>query len=121
LHHGQFDIATKGIGAGETHNEIQALVLDARKGARRIQSQRRQNRLHLGCEIRRKPVTLLRRHGAGVDETDALLFKRLVSSDWFLDGDQAQLFARQLTTELEGGSDLIRNRKPGWTLRRPAH
>ncbi len=50
-----------------------------------------------------------------------LLCKRLVSSDWFLDGEQAQLFARQLKTELEGGPDLIRNRKPGWTLRRPAH
>jgi len=48
-------------------------------------------------------------------------WKRRISSDWFLDGDQAKLFAKQLTGELEHGSELIRNRKPGWTLRRPAH
>lgn len=50
-----------------------------------------------------------------------LLCKRRVSSDWFLDGDQARLFAKQLSSELELGADLIRYRKPGWILRRPAH
>ena len=48
-------------------------------------------------------------------------WKRRISSDWFLDGDQAKLFAKQLSVELEHGSELIRDRKPGWTLRRPAH
>lgn len=47
-------------------------------------------------------------------------FRRLVSSDWFLDGEQARQFAEQLAGELERGSEHIRNRKPGWTLHRPA-
>ncbi len=51
----------------------------------------------------------------------ALFFRRLISSDWFLDGDQAKTFARQLTADLTDGPDLIKNRKPGWTLRRPPH
>ena len=50
-----------------------------------------------------------------------LLFRKLVSSDWFLDGVQAERFARQLATELRlgRGQDLIRNRPPGWQLTRP--
>lgn len=43
-----------------------------------------------------------------------------VSSDWFLDGVQADRFARQLISELERGAEHIRTRQPGWTLRRPA-
>ena len=49
------------------------------------------------------------------------LCNRRVSSDWFLDGDQAKRFARQLASDLELGAEHIRNRQPGWTLRRPAH
>jgi hypothetical protein len=51
------------------------------------------------------------------------LFRRLISSDWFLDANQARTFADQLQRDLSGkGSDEhVRNRKPGWTLHRPSH
>jgi hypothetical protein len=47
-------------------------------------------------------------------------FRKSVSSDWFLDGVQAQLFADQIAAELGDGKGLenIRDRKPGWTLHR---
>ena len=50
------------------------------------------------------------------------LWKRLVSSDWFLDEQQATDFAQQTSTMLNNnsGADLMRNRKPGWTLTPPA-
>jgi hypothetical protein len=51
------------------------------------------------------------------------MIKRRISSDWFLDGEQARRFADQLSREL-GNPDtptLIRKRKPGWVLRRPVH
>jgi hypothetical protein len=52
-----------------------------------------------------------------------LLFRRRVSSDWFLDADQAKKFADQLARSLSdhGSSEEIRTRQPGWTLRRPKH
>ncbi len=52
-----------------------------------------------------------------------LFFKRLVSSDWFLDETQARAFARQAEDALQanGGAPLLRDRHPGWTLHRPAH
>jgi hypothetical protein len=51
------------------------------------------------------------------------LFRRLISSDWFLDADQAQVFAGQLHRDLsgKGSSEHVKNRKPGWTLHRPSH
>lgn len=49
-----------------------------------------------------------------------LICRRRVSSDWFLDRQQAETFAAQLRDELARGSALIKERKPGWTLRRPA-
>jgi hypothetical protein len=50
-------------------------------------------------------------------------FKKSVSSDWFLDGRQAEDFAAQITAELGSGAGLenVRDRKPGWTLHRPLH
>ena len=50
-------------------------------------------------------------------------FKKQVSCDWFLDEGQATRFAEQIAKEL-GSSDSTANlkqRKPGWTLRRPSH
>jgi hypothetical protein len=50
--------------------------------------------------------------------------KRRISSDWFLNGEQAKTFAQQLQKDLESdkaASTLIQTRKPGWTLRRPVH
>lgn len=49
------------------------------------------------------------------------LFKRLVSSDWFLDDGQAAEFAQQTADALNKNSniDALAKRKPGWTLHRP--
>lgn len=49
-------------------------------------------------------------------------FRKSVSSDWFLDGVQAKLFADQIAAELGNGRGFenLRDRKPGWTLHRPA-
>ena len=51
------------------------------------------------------------------------LFRKLISSDWFLDAVQAERFARQLASELRlgRGEELIRKRAPGWELTRPPH
>ena len=49
------------------------------------------------------------------------LCNKRMSSDWFLDGDQAERFVRQLVIDLEQGAGHIKSRQPGWTLRRPAH
>jgi len=52
-----------------------------------------------------------------------ILFKKLISSDWFLNEEQAKQFAEQLRRELgeSGTSTLIKERTPGWTLRRSLH
>ena len=50
--------------------------------------------------------------------------RRKLSSDWFLNGEQARVFANQLLRDLEteqAAVTHIQNRKPGWTLHRPAH
>lgn len=49
------------------------------------------------------------------------LFKRRMSSDWFLDPVQARQFADQLAADLTDGDGIqeIRSRKPGWVLHRP--
>ena len=50
------------------------------------------------------------------------LIRKMLSSDWFLDGVQARLYAEEIAAELRGGRGLenLRDRKPGWTLHRPA-
>ena len=50
------------------------------------------------------------------------LFKRCVSSDWFLDERQANKFAKSLEVQLGLSSniDTLKKRKPGWTLTRPS-
>ena len=52
-----------------------------------------------------------------------LFLKRRVSSDWFLDKDQADRFVKQLVSDLKGNgsSSAVEERKPGWTLHRPQH
>ena len=55
LHDGQARVAAEGILAGEAHDEIQALVLDARKGPRRIEAERRQHRLDFAFEVLLEP------------------------------------------------------------------
>lgn len=50
-----------------------------------------------------------------------LFFKKLVSSDWFLNEVQARKFAQQLTRDLSSKGTLtdLTQRPPGWTLHRP--
>jgi hypothetical protein len=52
-----------------------------------------------------------------------ILRKKLLSSDWFLDGEQARRFAEQIACDVRDGHDIgsLQKRKPGWTLHRPAH
>ena len=52
-----------------------------------------------------------------------LLGKRRISSDWFLEREQAERFARDAARMLEtsSGSLLLKKRKPGWTLKRSEH
>jgi hypothetical protein len=50
------------------------------------------------------------------------IFRRLISSDWFLDGNQAERFAREIAGNLLDGNDgiaTLKARSPGWTLHRP--
>jgi len=51
------------------------------------------------------------------------LHKQLISTDWFLDADQARRFAEQIAKQSgkDGVTLLLRERKPGWTLRRASH
>lgn len=44
------------------------------------------------------------------------LFKKLISSDWFLDERQARRFAESLAQALQNGADIntLKSRKPGW-------
>jgi hypothetical protein len=50
-----------------------------------------------------------------------LFFRKPLSSDWFLDEHQARRFADQLKSALANPDSVImlRERKPGWTLRQP--
>jgi hypothetical protein len=48
-----------------------------------------------------------------------MFFRRRVSSDWFLDEQQATTFAEEIVRELgRNSSGTIKDRKPGWTLHR---
>ncbi len=49
--------------------------------------------------------------------------KRRISSDWFLDREQAERFAQEASRMLQTGQAglLLKKRKPGWTLQRPDH
>ena len=51
-----------------------------------------------------------------------LFFRKRVSSDWFLDGTQAERFATRLREELARGNgpSILKSRKPGWEFRRPS-
>jgi len=51
-----------------------------------------------------------------------LFFKKLVTSDWFLDREQARTFGEQLSRDIQtqGSAMHIKHRPPGWTLNRPA-
>ncbi|MGB5873533.1 MAG: hypothetical protein WBG80_00210 [Bacteroidota bacterium] len=48
-------------------------------------------------------------------------YRRRVSSDWFLDGAQAERFAQQLRKDLALKETVqkLKERRPGWTLHRP--
>src|SRR5581483_5772250 len=56
----------------QVDDEIQALVLNARERAGRIQAQRAQYRLDFALEILLQPLRCLRRPGQAAQEADAL-------------------------------------------------
>jgi hypothetical protein len=50
------------------------------------------------------------------------ILRRRLSSDWFLNEEQAKGFTQLLLKEFEkqeSASTFIQSRKPGWTLHRP--
>jgi hypothetical protein len=49
-----------------------------------------------------------------------LFFKKLITSDWFLNEEQARKFAGQLSRDLgnKGSLTELTQRPPGWTLHR---
>ena len=58
LHDREFGVAAEGILAGQAHDEVEALVLDARKRPRRIEPQRRQYRFDFLREVVGQPLAL---------------------------------------------------------------
>ncbi len=48
----------------------------------------------------------------------AFPFRKTISSDWFLDEEQARRFAEQVAHELRNGADAraLKARNPGWSL-----
>src|SRR6187401_519152 len=56
LNDGETSVAAEGILAGESDDEVQALVLDARKRPGWIERERRQDRLDLELEIAFQPL-----------------------------------------------------------------
>ena len=56
LDDGEVGVAAEGVLAREPHDEIQALVLDARERARRIQAQRREHGFDLALEVLLEPL-----------------------------------------------------------------
>lgn len=70
-------------------------------------------------------VELIQTREAGTNWTvrlykKAFFLKKMITSDWFMNEQQARAFAEKLAAELNGGNGLanIVSRKPGWTLRR---
>ncbi|HTX99400.1 MAG TPA: hypothetical protein VMG09_05225 [Bacteroidota bacterium] len=51
----------------------------------------------------------------------AFLGRRVISSDWFLEQEQAERFAKDAARLLQDNREapLLKDRLPGWTLRRP--
>lgn len=49
-----------------------------------------------------------------------LIGRKRISSDWFLEENQARRFAEELAADLRNGisTDQIIGRQPGWTLHR---
>ncbi len=50
-----------------------------------------------------------------------LFWKKLISSDWFLNEKQARQFAEQVAEEMGDHVtvELLKHRTPGWTFHRP--
>src|SRR6185312_919875 len=56
LHDGEIAVAAEGILALQADDEVEALVLDARKGTRRVESEGTQHRLDLQLEVTLQPL-----------------------------------------------------------------
>ena len=71
LHHASVPASAERVPSMQAHDEIQALVQNARKRARRIERERRQYRDDLFIEILAEPCLLLVIPLVALDETDA--------------------------------------------------
>ncbi|MNI37173.1 hypothetical protein D3C73_912530 [compost metagenome] len=72
LHHGNRGLPAEGVGARQRHNEIQALVVDAGKRMRRVQTDGGQQRHHIAVEHLARPLLLLGVPFGSVMQGDAL-------------------------------------------------
>ena len=72
LHHGDRGLAAERVRPRQRHDEIQAFVVDARKGMRRIQPDGGQQRHHVAVEHFARPFLLLRIPFGRVMQGDAL-------------------------------------------------
>ena len=98
LHDGELAVAAEGVLALQAHDEVQALVLDARERARRVEPERAQHRLDLALEVLLQPLRRPRASSPSrPSRSDALARERrqqhLVQAAVLL-GDQAQRRAR---------------------------
>ena len=71
LHDGKRGLAAEGVLALQAHDEVEALVLDAREGSRRVKGQRREHRLDFLLEEIGKPAAHLLVPRATRHEPDA--------------------------------------------------
>ena len=76
LHDGEVGVAAEGVAAGQAHDEVQALVLDAREGPSRVQCERREHRLDLGREIVLHPLAHGARDALAAHQAEVLRRKR---------------------------------------------
>ena len=72
LHDGELRIAPECVLARQAHDEVQALVLNARERPCRIQAERCEDGLDFLGEVVREPIALFRGRCLGVHELDAL-------------------------------------------------
>ena len=103
LHHRELRVTAESVLAGQTHDEVQALVLNSRKRARRVEAQRRQHRFHFLREIFGKPGALCWCERARVHELDSVGFER--REDQLI--EQLVLIFDQCERAVVNGSKLV--------------
>jgi hypothetical protein len=72
LHDGEAGVAPESIFTGQSHDEVETLVLDAGEGPRRIEAERREYRLHLPFKVSLEPQRRRRVPGGACEKLDPL-------------------------------------------------